>query len=120
MSKKRHGFAKVEYLAIEPEVVALLTAAHTFRSAYEELKAQGKITMSYQHFVYLARNGVKSRLDTVPASRKLPHKPLLQEEMKEEAKQKHIRPEKEMTLGIASNQGFKSLAKEAELDEDDY
>lgn len=63
---KKKGFAKIEFLAVQPEAIALLEAGHTFRSAFEELKGNGKITMSYQRFVWLSRNGVKSRLEYMP------------------------------------------------------
>ncbi|MFA9394709.1 MAG: TraK family protein [Halodesulfovibrio sp.] len=63
---KKKGFAKIEFLAVQPEAIALLEAGHTFRSAYEDLKGSGKITMSYQRFVWLSRNGVKSRLEYMP------------------------------------------------------
>ncbi|MCT4625643.1 TraK family protein [Halodesulfovibrio sp.] len=60
---KRKGFAKVEFLAVQPEVIELLEAGHTFRSAYETVRSEDRITMSYQRFVWYARNGVKSRLE---------------------------------------------------------
>ncbi|WP_430735309.1 TraK family protein [Halodesulfovibrio aestuarii] len=65
MPKKanRKGFAKVEFLAVQPEVIKLLKAGHTFRSAYEMVRSENKITMSYQRFTWYARNGVKSRLE---------------------------------------------------------
>ncbi|MCT4533742.1 TraK family protein [Halodesulfovibrio sp.] len=69
MPKKQKGFAKVEYLAARPEITTLLTAGHTFRSAYTKLADTGKITMSYQRFVWYARNGAVSRLDSTPAKK---------------------------------------------------
>lgn len=68
--KKKKGFAKIEFLAVQPEAIALLEAGHTFRSAFEELKGSGKITMSYQRFVWLSRNGVKSRLEYTPTCKR--------------------------------------------------
>lgn len=68
--KKKKGFAKIEFLAVQPEAISLLQAGHTFRSAYEVLKSAGKITMSYPRFVWFSRNGVKSRLDSPPISKK--------------------------------------------------
>lgn len=57
-AKKKRGFARIEFLAVQPDAKKLLEAGHTFQSAYDELFGSGKITMSYPMFAKYARKGV--------------------------------------------------------------
>lgn len=59
MSKKRLGFARVEFIACKPEIDKLLAAGYTIIGAHEVLREQGKISMGYGRFTQLLRKGVK-------------------------------------------------------------
>lgn len=69
-AKKKRGFARIEFLAVQPDAKKLLDAGHTFQSAYDELFDCGKITMSYPMFAKYARNGVTPVLDQHPTTMK--------------------------------------------------
>lgn len=62
MSKKRLGFARVEFIACKPEIDSLLAAGYTIIGAHEVLREKGKITMGYGRFAQLLRKGVKRSL----------------------------------------------------------
>ena len=46
----RPGMARVQFLAVQHEVKTLLEQGHTYASAYDMLKDQKKVSMSYQSF----------------------------------------------------------------------
>ena len=61
---KRRGFARREFLANQETITSMLIDGHTIASAYDSLKAEGKITMQYRTFANYLKKGVKK----VPAS----------------------------------------------------
>lgn len=54
--------ARVEFLAVRENVMALLAQGHTYASVYDRLKKEGKITMCYGAF----RSYVHGRRRTKP------------------------------------------------------
>ncbi len=64
MSRKRLGFARVEFIACKPEIDKLLAAGYTIIGAHEVLREQGKISMGYGRFTQLLRKGVKRSIPT--------------------------------------------------------
>ena len=53
--RMRPGQARIEFLAVQPEIEALLDQGYTFAGAYEKLKADGKFTSSYEAVYRLYR-----------------------------------------------------------------
>lgn len=50
MPRLRPGMARVQFYAVQQEVVALLEQGYTFASAYDLLRTEKKITMCYGAF----------------------------------------------------------------------
>lgn len=63
MPRLRHGMARVEFFAVQENVMALLAQGHTYASAYDLLKKEGKITMCYGAFRGYAHGGRRPKPD---------------------------------------------------------
>ena len=50
MERLKKGFAKIEFFAVRQDVEKLLAAGYSIKLAYDNLKDNNKITMSYQAF----------------------------------------------------------------------
>ena len=68
--KQKRGFARIQFLAIEPEAKQLIEAGHTLKSAYEELRDAGSITMSYSMFRKYILEGVPPITDKLMLRKK--------------------------------------------------
>lgn len=65
--EKCRGFARVEFIANQPEILEQLRKGHTRRAVYDELASKGKITMSYQRFChYVSGKGRTKRVSVQP------------------------------------------------------
>jgi hypothetical protein len=62
MERLKKGFARIEFFAVRQEVENLLAAGYSIKLAYDNLKDNGKITMSYQAFYSNLKPGKKSAL----------------------------------------------------------
>lgn len=115
--KNKRGFARIEFLAVEPEVKELLEKGHTIQSAYDEFFEAERISMSYAMFRRYTIDGVT----TITRQKKL------KKQTQQRIQQADIRNDdnlsiesnvsKRKPLGITSNTGFKGIAKEAEDDD---
>ncbi|MFA9394656.1 MAG: TraK family protein [Halodesulfovibrio sp.] len=114
--KKKRGFARIEFLAVKPDVTKLLDAGHTFQSAYDELFESGKITMSYPIFAKYARKGVKLALvkkSTGTRTKKVENNDIPKaEQPAPKPSQSH-----ERVLGVAETTSFKNSSSPAERNE---
>jgi len=59
MERLKKGFARIEFFAVRQEVEKLLAAGYSIKLAYDYLKDNGKITMSYQAFYRNLKPGKK-------------------------------------------------------------
>ena len=64
MTRLRWGCAKVEFIAVQPELQRLLTAGYSRKMAFEKLGQSGRITMSYTRFCELSKGKKKPSEDT--------------------------------------------------------
>lgn len=64
MTRLRWGCAKVEFIAVQPELQRLLTAGHSKKMAFEKLRESARITMSYTRFCELSKGKKKPSEDT--------------------------------------------------------
>lgn len=55
--KRRRGYARVEYQAVQKDILALQAKGYPPVMIYDELKAHGKITMCRSQFCFLLRSG---------------------------------------------------------------
>lgn len=73
MERLKKGLARIEFFAVRQEVEKLLAAGYSIKLAYDNLKDNGKITMSYQAFYRNLKPGKKSASKeglACPSSRK--------------------------------------------------
>ena len=117
--KNKRGFARIEFLAVEPEVKELLKKGHTIQSAYDEFVEAGKVSMSYAMFRRYTIEGVPP---AITQQRKVKKKVQVNtqeaENQSEDNSPTRVSSQQSKNLGITTNQSFKSFAKQAELDED--
>lgn len=67
----RKGMARVEYLALKPEIDDLLRRGYNIKMAYEALKDKGQVTMSYAAmYENVTRVGRKAQPAPTPQERK--------------------------------------------------
>ncbi|SIN94058.1 TraK family protein [Halodesulfovibrio marinisediminis] len=109
MSKKRLGFARVEFIACKPEIDKLLAAGYTIIGAHEVLREKGKITMGYGRFTQLLRKGVKRSFPT-------PQKEKARDMESQPAQTKGSSiPTEERVLGVVEANSFKKKNSDEEL-----
>lgn len=61
MTRLRWGSAKVEFIAVQPELQRLLTAGHSKKMAFEKLCEADRISMSYTRFCELCKGNKENR-----------------------------------------------------------
>lgn len=66
MTRLRWGSAKVEFIAVQPELQRLLTAGHSKKMSFEKLSEAGRISMSYTRFCELCKGNKENRLEGAP------------------------------------------------------
>ncbi|MCD7984445.1 MAG: TraK family protein [Desulfovibrio sp.] len=64
MTRLRWGCAKVEFIAVQPELQRLLAAGHSKKMVFEKLRESARITMSYTRFCELSKGKKKPPEDT--------------------------------------------------------
>ncbi|MEZ6853661.1 TraK family protein [Halodesulfovibrio aestuarii] len=107
MSKKRLGFARIEFIACKQEIENLLTAGYTIIGVHEELTKQNKITMGYARFTQLLRNGVKRSKSTPPKEKEISTEKNVTKQHPQEVQKQQAK-----VLGVAETNSFKKSSSE--------
>lgn len=110
---KKRGFARIQFLAVEPEARKLIEAGHTLKSAHEELRDSGAITMGYSIFRKYILEGVPPITDKLVLHRKCHHASSDLSSSRTIGASNLPTPSEERVLGVVETSAFKQkISKE--------